>query len=300
MNILVVGSINVDFSSVTENLPQKGQTVLASDFYISPGGKGANQAVAAARLGANVSMIGKVGNDANGLMMLEVLEKEKINLSGISFSDYPTGNAQITISKAGDNTIVVYPGANFQIKKEDIDKNIDLIKDADLIMMQLEIPLDVVEYVLDLARDYGIKTILNPAPAKFLSDEILRKVTYLSPNETELNYLTNEENIEKGAKLLLDKGVENILVTLGEEGCFFLNKESVYKVSAFDVDVVDTTAAGDSFNGALGVGLLLFDNYDDILRYANAVGALATTKKGAITSLAYKKEVDEFLKKERL
>lgn len=297
MKIVVIGSLNVDSSSITNTLPQAGETVMAQGYYTSPGGKGANQAVVAARLGANVSMIGKVGNDSNGTMMIDVLKNEGIDVRGISQSNNQTGNAQITIQKDGINTIVVYPGANFDISKEDIDTNIEIIRDADIIIMQLEIPLNIVEYVLDLAEDLGIPTILNPAPAEKLSSDMLKKVTYLTPNETELSYLTNEKSIEKGAKALLDSGVKNLVVTLGEDGCYFVNDSESHKVAAFKVEVVDTTAAGDSFNAAFGVGVLQFDNYKDILTYANAVAALTTIKKGAIDALASKEEVNEFLGK---
>lgn len=295
MKILVVGSINVDSTTVTKKLPLDGQTVLADDFYMSPGGKGANQAVAAARLGLDVAMIGKVGDDEDGRYMLDILEKENIDISGISKSDKHTGLAQITIQEDGLNTIVVYPGANFDIKKEDIDANKDKILAADLIIMQLEIPLEIIDYVVDLAQENKIDVMLNPAPAKKLSKDLLEKITYLTPNETELEYITGIKDIDQASDSLLEWGVKDLVVTLGKDGSMWKTKDQRVLMEAARVDAIDTTAAGDSFHGGFALGLDSYTDKKEILKLANLVGALTTTKKGAINALPYREEVEKKL-----
>lgn len=293
MNIVVVGSINVDYSSITKNLPKKGETVLATDYYVSPGGKGANQAVAAARLGANVSMIGKVGNDANGKMMIGVLEKEGINIEGISTADISTGSAQIALQSDGSNTIIVYPGANYCLSINDINMNRSLLKNADIIILQLEIPMEIVNFVLTIAHENEVEVILNPAPARKLDESMYRKIPILTPNETELEFLTGESDVLSGAKKLIDIGISKVVVTLGEKGCIYVDENRSICVDAFNVEVVDTTAAGDAFNAALAVALSKDNDINDALVFANKVGALATTIRGAIPSLPYISQIYE-------
>lgn len=292
MNIVVIGSLNVDYSSQTVKLPLPGETVSAYESYISPGGKGANQAVAASRLGANVSMIGKIGLDPNGKMLLDRLKAENVNVDGISFSDNNTGNAQITVELDGLNTIVVYPGANFDLTIEDVMEHKDLLIDADVVVMQLEIKLDVVKEVVSFCSDNGIKTILNPAPAYSLPDEILKKVSYLTPNETELLEISGESNFESAIDSLLTRGVSKLIITMGSEGSMYVDKNKKILVGPYKVTAIDTTAAGDSFNAALATLLCSDLEIEEILKYANKVGAITTTTRGAIDSLPDKRVVD--------
>lgn len=295
MEILVIGSINIDYVSTVEKLPKKGETLHANSFEDSAGGKGANQAVGARRLGANVSMIGAVGKDAIGSRLKDSLAKEGIDVSRINTVDVPTGNAIITVDKNGDNTIVVYSGANFEIDNKWIEDSEELIKKSDIVVLQLEIPMDAVVYSAKVAKKYNKRVILNPAPAKELPQEIYQYIDYITPNETELQELTSIENIELGVKELLGRGAKNVIVTLGEKGCYYLGEEGTHVVDSFKINAVDTTAAGDSFNGALAVALCQNKDIKDALRYANAVGALTATKKGAQTSLPYGKEVEKFV-----
>nr|WP_315116682.1 ribokinase [uncultured Clostridium sp.] len=298
LEILVIGSINIDYVSTVEELPRKGETLHANSFEDSAGGKGANQAVAARRLGAEVSMIGAVGNDVIGKKLKESLEKEGIDVSCINAVDVPTGNALITVDKNGDNTIVVYSGANFQLDNKWIDDSEKLIKRSDIVVLQLEIPMETVMYSAKLGKKHNKIVILNPAPAKELPEEIYNYIDYITPNETELYKLTGvEDDIEGASRKLLDRGARNVVVTLGEKGCYCLGEVGEYGIDSFKVEAIDTTAAGDSFNGALAVALCENKKIEDALKFANAVGALTTTKKGAQTSLPYMKEVDKFISK---
>lgn len=295
LEILVIGSINIDYVSTVEKLPKKGETLHANFFEDSAGGKGANQAVGAIRLGANVSMIGAVGSDAIGGRLKDSLAKEGIDISRVNVVDKPTGNAIITVDKNGDNTIVVYPGANFEIDKKWIEDSEELIKKSDIVVLQLEIPMDTVVHSARLAKKHNKTVILNPAPAKELPKEIYQYIDYITPNETELYELTNIQDVETGVKELLNRGSKNVIVTLGEKGCYYLGENGMCQVDSFKITAVDTTAAGDSFNGALAVALCENKTIEEALKYANAVGALTTTKKGAQTSLPCREEVEKFL-----
>ncbi len=295
LKILIIGSINIDYVCTLAELPQKGETLLASSFVESSGGKGANQAVAAQRLGAEVTMIGAVGKDAVGNKLIDNLRKEGINVDSIKSVDVPTGNAIITVDKNGDNTIVVYSGANFEVDEEFINSCETVIEENDFIILQLEIPMKTVLHSAKLAKKYGKKVILNPAPAKELPKEIYEYIDYITPNETELARITGINDIKEASKELINRGAKNVVVTLGEKGSYYLG-ESELEVGSFKIDAVDTTAAGDSFNGALAVAIGEGKSIEEALKYANAVGALTTTKIGAQVSLPYKEEVEKFLK----
>lgn len=295
LKILIIGSINIDYVCTVAELPQKGETLLASSFVESSGGKGANQAVAAQRLGAEVTMIGAVGKDAVGNKLIDNLRKEGINMDSIKSVDVPTGNAIITVDKNGDNTIVVYSGANFEVDEEFINSCETVIEENDFIILQLEIPMKTVLHSAKLAKKYGKKVILNPAPAKELPKEIYEYIDYITPNETELARITGINDIKEASKELINRGAKNVVVTLGEKGSYYLG-ESELEVGSFKIDAIDTTAAGDSFNGALAVAIGEGKSIEEALKYANAVGALTTTKIGAQVSLPYKEEVEKFLK----
>lgn len=285
----------------TSRAPEAGETLLGQGFALSPGGKGANQAVAAARLGAKVTMIGSVGRDAFGSEMLEIMRQENVDTEHITQSDsQATGVASIVVDGEGENRIIVVPGANLALGPEDIQGLENVISGADIIVMQLETDLQMCGQAASLAQRNGIPVILNPAPARELSPEILRHVTYLTPNETEAGILAgievnSMETAEQAGRSLLQKGVQNVIVTLGSKGALIVNAAGSVHVQGFPVQAVDTVAAGDSFNGALAFQLTAGVALEEAVRFANAVGALAVGKQGAIPSLPKLQEVERFL-----
>ena len=297
--ICVVGSLNMDLVVNVETMPKKGQTLIGGDFKEVPGGKGANQAVAMARLGADVSMIGKVGNDGFGQTLLEALKNDNVNTSYIYKEEGPSGVATITVDKNAENSIVVAPGANFTLVKEDIDKNIEAIKSSDIVVVQLETPLETINYTLKKAKELGKYTILNPAPAVNLDDSIIKNVDLLTPNETELEILSGvsincEDDILKASKIMIEKGVKELIVTLGSKGSLYINKEKNMFKKSYKVEAIDTTAAGDSYTGALAVAFSKGKNIEEAMDFASKVGALCVTKEGAQSSLPTIDEVEKF------
>ena len=299
-DILVVGSINMDLVINVDEMPKKGQTILGENFNQIPGGKGANQAVAVARLGGNVAMIGKVGQDNFGNKLIQTMNSDGVDTSFIkSEKDISTGVALITVDRSGENSIVVAPGANYEIEKKDIDKAKKLIEYSKIVITQLEIPIEIVEHTLSKAKENGKYTILNPAPAQVLDRDIIKNIDLLTPNETELEILSginikNEEDIRKAAQKLIDLGIKELIITLGDSGCIYVNKNTFKKYDAYKVVPVDTTGAGDSFNAAIAVGLSHEKDIDEIIDFALKVGALAVTKEGAQSSLPYIDEVLDF------
>lgn len=289
--IVVVGSVNMDYTAIVHKLPVVGETLLAHDFKMSGGGKGANQAMAAAIFSDNVKMIGMLGDDIAGHALYKKMEEKGVDVSCVEFCDTPTGNALINVDDNGRNTIVVYPGANHQLTPEVIRKYTEVIQQADLIMMQLEIPLETVKEVANIAYEANVRVLLNPAPAQKLDADLLSKVTYITPNETELLRLANELETYKGAHKLRDLGVDNIIVTLGSKGCYVKTDNLEKRVESFKVNAIDTTAAGDSFSGALAANLAKGVDLYEALQIANATGALTTTKLGAQEALPTKEEV---------
>ncbi|OMD63218.1 ribokinase [Paenibacillus odorifer] len=306
LDIVVIGSLNMDMVVRTNRSPNAGETLIGQAFALSPGGKGANQAVAAARLGAEVSMIGRVGKDTFGSEMLEIIRNEGIHIEHISVSEHEaTGVASIVIEEDGENRIIVVPGANIELTVEDIQALEAVISQAKIIVLQLEMDLAMSEQAIAIAHRKGIPVILNPAPARVLKDEMLAQVSYLTPNETEAGILSgmivdSAETAEQAARILLQKGVQNVIVTLGSKGALIVNAEGAKAVPGFPVKAVDTVAAGDSFNGALAQQLVLGKTLEEAVSFANAVGALAVGKEGAIPSLPQLSEVEQFLKRKSL
>lgn len=302
MAIVVVGSLNMDMVVRTNRAPEAGETLMGQAFALSPGGKGANQAVAAARLGAKVTMIGRVGKDTFGTEMLEVIGREGIDIEHISTSEtQATGVASIVLEESGENRIIVVSGANIDLTVEDIQALESVISQAEMVVIQLEMDLAMSEQAVAIAHRHGIPVILNPAPARKLKDDMLSQVTYLTPNETEAGILSgmtvdSVEAAEEAASILLQKGVQNVIVTLGSKGALIVNAEGTKTISGFPVQAVDTVAAGDSFNGALAQQLVLGKSLEEAVSFANAVGALAVGKEGAIPSLPHLSEVEQFLK----
>jgi len=294
--IVVVGSINMDLVVRAPRLPQLGETLLGGDFQTFPGGKGANQAVACARLGANVRMIGRVGNDAFGEELLADIAKNGVDVSAIQRDKQAaTGVALITVTESGDNAIVVAGGANGKVTAQDIEKNESLFRQAALLVVQLECPLPAVERAINLARNFGVRIVLNPAPAQKLPDELLSKVDFLIPNQTELNLLTGEREMDRAIAHLQKVGVQNLVVTLGGQGALIVAGETRTRIAAYQVEVVDTTAAGDAFVGAFAVALGEGKSTLEAAQMGVAAGALAVTKAGAQPSLPNHQELIHFM-----
>lgn len=301
--IAVVGSFVMDLIAKVEAFPHAGQTIIGKAMETFPGGKGANQAVAAARLGADVQMFGKLGDDANGAEFLTLFNKEKIDVSCVQMHrELPTAMGLIQINAQAENKIVVIPGANFGYTIDDLLRDSEEFLKADLVVTQLELQHEVVFKLIELCADHNVPIILNPAPAVPLSDKILSKVSYLTPNETELEILTDMrvETLED-AKMAIDKllkiGVKTVIATLGKNGALIGSESGFTHVPGYRVNAVDTVAAGDSFNGALAFGIVQSQSMESIVRFANAVGALTVTKQGAIPSLPTFEEVRVFTSK---
>jgi ribokinase len=275
--ILVIGSINADLVFSTDKRPEPGETVLGSGFITVPGGKGANQAVAAARLGVDVGFIGCVGNDVNGKAMLDNLVSQGIDVSGVrTIEDKPTGVAGIVLSR-GENSIIVIPGANHSVNKSLIDSCLDIIKNSKLVVIQLEIPIETVEYVLEKCHKSNISVILNPAPAAELNTNAIDKATYITPNETELRLLFGEGDLVEILKLYPNK----LILTMGKNGAVYHDGISLVEIVGHEVKVVDTTGAGDTFNGALAVALVEGMSLREAVEFANKAAAISVTKLGA-------------------
>lgn len=300
-NIVVVGSLNMDLVVQTSRLPLGGETIMGIAFHEIPGGKGANQAVAMARLGASVKMIGKVGNDGFGTSLLSTLKVDGVDTTAIeSVEGQSTGVALITLQDSGENSIIVVSGANGEVSPLDIEKNQTAIREAGIVVAQLEVPIETVAKALKTAKEGGAYTILNPAPAQLLSQEILSHVDLLTPNETELSLIsqmpvTDMLSIRHAAQALINQGVKALVVTLGSEGSLYLNNkgESLYQ-KAFEVKAIDTTAAGDSFTAGLAVCMNQGLSMGEALEFASKVGALTVQTLGAQSSLPNLKEVQMF------
>lgn len=295
--IVVVGSFNMDLTAYMERMPRPGETVGGHTFKTGPGGKGSNQAVAAARLGAEVTFIGRVGEDVFAQAALDFWKQEGINTDFVGRDpDYATGVAPIWVDDKGENSIVVVLGANLRITPADIDRAADVIAAADVVMVQLEINYDIVEYALKVAKDKGVKTILNPAPAGKLPPDVVALADYLTPNETELEVLSVKSgDYAAAARSLLTREGQTAVVTLGSQGAMWLNAEGQATVPTFKVNVVDTTGAGDAFNGGFAVALGEGKNLAEAVRFGNATAGLSVTKKGTAPSMPTRAEVDALL-----
>ncbi|WP_256761807.1 ribokinase [Cohnella sp. WQ 127256] len=292
MKIVVVGSINMDYSLRVQQLPRKGETVSASSYIVTAGGKGANQAVAARRLGAEVALIGALGADEAGRELKARLNQEGIDLSGVAVTNGYTGIAQITVEDSGENSIVIAPGANSELESVWIERNESLLREADFVLVQLEIPMDSVGTAVRVAHRLGRKVILNPAPAKPIPEELYPCIDILTPNETELQKLTGYSDVQEGAKALLAKGVKRVIVTLGERGCFCMDAEHALSVPSVPIIAIDATGAGDAFNGALAVALSEKMALEEALGFANQVGAWVASRAGAQIAMPYRREID--------
>lgn len=294
-HIVVVGSINMDLVVRAPRHPQPGETILGTSFQTFPGGKGANQAVAAARLGGEVYMIGRVGNDDFGKVMLANLREASVNTRYVPQTENcASGVALITVSDAGQNNIVVVPGANAMLTPADVQAAEPVFQNAAVVVCQLEIPLPAVREAARLAHAHGAEFILNPAPAQLLDPALLSQVDYLIPNEQELSLLTGMDSTPLAINAIRDLGLKCVIVTLGSEGVLVMNQGEIYHFNAYPVEVIDTTAAGDAFVGAFAQALAEGKDIQAAAAWGNAAGALAVTHAGAQPSLPIRAALDEF------
>lgn len=300
--VIIVGSINMDLVVAAPHVPAPGETVLGRDFATIPGGKGANQAVAVARLGGNVMMVGRIGDDDIGPRLLAGLQKNGVDCTHVRTTfGMASGIAMIVVEESGENAITVASGANFKVTPEDVDAAESVLRHAQVCVVQLELPVETVAYTIDLCRRHGVETILDPAPAPRGSlPAAFFDADIISPNETEAAALTQlpaDASPEKVAGALRARGCRGIILKLGQRGAYISAQDVETLVAGFKVNPVDTTAAGDAFTGALAVARSEGREFLDAVRFANAAGALACTKRGAQPSMPTRDEVNTFLKR---
>jgi ribokinase len=298
--ITVVGSANMDLIARVPHLPHHGETVLAAGFARLPGGKGANQAVAAARAGSQVTVVGRVGRDAYGAELADNLRRAGVDTDALVADPHaPTGLALITVDEEGENHIVVVPGANGHVTQDDVDTVRDLIAASDIVILQLEIPLESVAHAARLAREGGAKVILNPSPAQPLDPDLLELVDVLVPNRKEVGRVSGLGDLDPAAaaRLLLDTGVGAVVVTLGAQGAVIVTRDREIDVPAFPARPVDTTGAGDAFVGNLAHALEQGESLQDAVRFAAAAAALSVQKQGAQPSMPSLTETETYLKR---
>ncbi|MDH7600547.1 MAG: ribokinase [Armatimonadota bacterium] len=298
--ITVVGSSNVDIVVKADHIPRPGETVIGGDFVMVPGGKGANQAVCAAKLGADVTLVARVGDDAFGRMSLENFEKSGVRTDYVIVDrEHPSGIALIAVDSRGENAIVVAPGANHALSPADVDKAKSAIAESSVLVVQLEIPAETVQRAIELAKSLGIRVILNPAPIRPLSRELLAQVDVLVPNEHEAAYLVGEDSSEhldpkRAARQLRELGVANVIITLGSAGVLVATDSAESLIEAFKVEAVDTTAAGDAFTGALACAIAEGSAIMEAAKFAAKVAAISVTRMGAQTSMPSREEVNNW------
>tara|TARA_B100000029_G_scaffold469888_1_gene508205 strand:- start:583 stop:1491 length:909 start_codon:yes stop_codon:yes gene_type:complete len=299
-SICVLGNFVVDNSFYAEKLPSKGQTLFGTGHQVGPGGKGSNQAIAASRLGSKVYFLGKIGDDSNGKMALDLYKKDKINSETVIVSkDHPTGVAGILINTSdGTNAIIVDPGASMEITIEEVNSFSKYIKNSKIFLTQLEIKTDVTLHSLQIAKKSDCTTILNPAPAIKIKDEFFKYIDFFTPNETEAEFyfgkkIINYEDAKIAGDFFLSKGVKNSIITLGEKGIYFSNKHENFPLPALNLKdkVIDTTGAGDAFNGALASALDKKLSLKDCLNLAVRASGISTTKKGAADAMPFIKDL---------
>lgn len=300
--IVVVGSINVDLVANAERIPLAGETISGNSFQIHSGGKGANQAVAVARLGYPVRMIGCVGQDAFGTQLKEQLQSEGVDISGVPAVAGSSGVAIIVVSRTGENAIVVTPGANASVTPEFLESKMEILLSAGLILTQLEIPLGTVEFLAGICHRHNIPLILDPAPAKALPSTVLEQVEWFTPNETEAAFFLGDSDADRqtpasAAKFLIGKGVKGVALKLGARGAYLASATGLREsILPFPVKAADTTAAGDTFNGAFATGLMLHKGPIESARLAAAAAALSVTRAGAQPSMPQMAEVEKMLR----
>lgn len=296
--IAVIGSINTDMVVKTQSLPSAGETVMGGNFFMSAGGKGGNQAVAAARLGASVSMVANLGMDTLGDTAMSRLQAEGIDCQFVSRDEHEaSGVALISVDAGGENQIVVAPGANSTLDRKHIEDAFTQIEASSLVLMQLEIPMDAVSRAAELSTEKGCRLILDPAPAQALPAPLMASAYLITPNETEAEILTgirviDEASAREAAIKLLTAGVENVAITLGNQGVFLANNEGSHLIPGLAVEAVDTTAAGDCFNGSLAAALATGSSLPDSIKFACKAASISVTRLGAQDSMSYAREIE--------
>ncbi|MDC0544769.1 ribokinase [Candidatus Pelagibacter sp.] len=301
-SICIFGVFVADLCFFGNKIPAKGETVLGNNYIVGPGGKGSNQAIAAARLNGEVNFITKVGKDSHADMAFSLYKEAGVNVDCIiQDPNLSTGVAGIMIDEKGNNAINVFTGAAAHLQNEDIDKNMEVMKKSKIFLTQMETPDTTTIYALKKAKDNDCLTILNPAPARKINENNFQLLDFFTPNETEAEFYLNKkietnEDIKNAAKEFLNRGVKNIIITLGEKGIFFANKDEKYFVDALKLkdEVLDTTGAGDAFNGAFAVALANELKYKDALIFANKVAGISTTRLGAASSMPFLTEVEGY------
>lgn len=301
--VSVIGSINMDMIISVESMPKVGETIFSNNFKLAHGGKGANQAVAAKRLGNDVYMISKVGKDAYGTEILDSLKNENINVDKIFIcEDKPTGTAVITVNKEGNNSIIVIPGSNMAIDVNEVQEAKKVISESDILVAQFETSVDATIEAFKIAKENNVITILNPAPAKKIPDELLKYTDIIIPNETEAELLTgievkDLESAKKASEVFFEKEVKYVIITMGEKGAAVISKNKLVLIPAYKVKAIDTTAAGDSFIGALTTkmkkGTIDIDNLIEAVKFGNMVSSIVVQKQGAQPSIPYLSEIDD-------
>lgn len=306
-NVVVVGSLNFDLVAHVSRMPVEGETISGTDFATFSGGKGANQAVAAARLGCSVSMVGRLGNDAFGMQLRDALQRDDVNVDSVLSSERPTGTALITVTPQGGNSIVVIPGANHTLTPVALDAHLAILSSADVILAQLEIPMETVVRLAEIAAQLGKPFVLDPAPAQALPENLLRNVTWLTPNESETRIILGHfghsiaEDATDGAVLeaaerLLKAGAQNVILKLGARGAFLAAADGTREfIQPYPVTAIDSTAAGDAFNGGFAYGITQGMAPLQAAKFACAVAAVSVTKAGAQPSMPTLQEVDALM-----
>lgn len=302
--LIVLGSVNADHVLQVPSFPRPGETLIGGNYQVIPGGKGANQAVAAARLNADIGFIACVGDDPFGINIRQDFEKDGINIDGVIVAENtPTGIAMIQVSATGENSICLSAEANDKLDRAQIEPHLDKIRGAKYLLTQLETPIEGIEYAAKVAKESGTKVILNPAPARPLSNELLACIDVITPNETEAEVLTgvtvtDDVSAHQAALVLHDKGIETVMITLGAKGVWLSHSGEGNQgelIPGFRVEATDTTAAGDTFNGALVTGLLEEMPLEKAIKFAHAAAAISVTRFGAQTSIPSRQETDAFL-----
>ncbi|WP_261886327.1 ribokinase [Vibrio pomeroyi] len=299
--LIVLGSVNADHVLQVPSFPRPGETLIGGNYQVIPGGKGANQAVAAARLNADIGFIACVGDDPFGINIRQDFAKDGINIDSVIVADNtPTGIAMIQVSAAGENSICLSPEANNKLTCDQIEPHLEKIRGAKYLLTQLETPIEGIEYAAKTAKESGTRVILNPAPARPLSDTLLACVDVITPNETEAEVLTgvtvtDSASAHQAALALHTKGIETVMITLGAKGVWVSTNGEGELIAGFRVEATDTTAAGDTFNGALVTGLLEDMPLERAIKFAHAAAAISVTRFGAQTSIPSRAETDAFL-----
>jgi len=303
--LTVLGSVNADHVVKVDNFPRPGETLHGHNYRVIAGGKGANQAVAASRLGANVNFIASVGDDSFGMRIRKNFEQDGINVEGVMIEEKtPTGIAMIQVSASGENSICICAEANACLTPQRVTPHQSKIENADILLLQLEVPIETIEKAAEIATLSGTTVVLNPAPAQALTDHLLALVNIITPNETEAEILTgikvfDDQSAQQAANVLHGKGIETVLITLGSKGVWLSKDSSGQRIEGYRVQAIDTTAAGDTFNGALLAGLLEDKSLDNSIVFAHAAAALTVMGEGAQSSIPYRNDVEAFLSKQR-